>query len=309
MNTELIVFTHNDLDALGCMLNIEYRMPSIHKKYFYTNYNNISKKVDEIEEYIKDRTDIHILIPDVSFSTGKDELRRLYNLGKCTVIDHHLYPDEFWDEFPNMKVIHSTEKSATLLCNEYFGNTGKNINLDKLTALIDIYDLWKIKNPHFNSAQDLNEYFWKYDIEYLCNEIIQNEYKLPKNFLSLIDTIHTNYNAALEKFEKRNLIHRSGELTICFVDEWFNQILIKEMKEGKNFVICANSRGIIKIRINESAPYSVDVKNKIRIDLIGTSYIGHMNAFSYKMKNPISFDNLMEEIEKVVKIIKENCNE
>lgn len=308
MNTELIVFTHNDLDALGCMLNIEYRMPSIPKKYFHTNYVNITQIVDNIEEYIKGRTDIHILIPDVSFSTAKDQLRRLYNLGKCTIIDHHLYPDGFWDEFPNMKVHHSTQKSATLLCNEYFGNTGKNVNLDKLTTIIDIYDLWQVKSPHFDLAQDLNEYFWQHDIAYLCNEIIQNEYKLPKNFLSVVDTIHANYNAALEKFEKRNLIHRSGEITICFVDEWFNQILIKEMKEGKNFVIGANSYGIIKIRISESAPYSDDVKNKMRIQLAGTADIGHMNAFTYKMKSSVSFDNLMKEIQKVVKVIEENCN-
>ena len=37
--TELVVMTHHDLDALGCMLNIEYKMPGIPKKYFHTNYS------------------------------------------------------------------------------------------------------------------------------------------------------------------------------------------------------------------------------------------------------------------------------
>jgi len=303
MNDELIVMTHNDLDALGCMLNIEYKWPQVRKKYFHTNYANITQIVDDIEDYARRNKNTHILIPDVSFSTAKEHLKRLYNIGKCTVIDHHLYPDGFWDEFPDMKVIHDKTKSATLLCNEHLGNKGKNQNLDNLSTLIDVYDIWQVKNKHFDTAQDLNEYFWQYDIGYLCNEIIQNGYKLPKNYLSVVDKIHQNFNEAIDKFEKRKLIHRAGEITICFVDEWFNQILVKEMKRGKNFVIGANSHGIIKVRISEDSPYTDEQKNNLRISLTGTADIGHMNAFTYKMKEQVSFDNLMKEIQKVTKEI------
>jgi oligoribonuclease NrnB/cAMP/cGMP phosphodiesterase (DHH superfamily) len=298
MNDELIIFTHNDLDALGCMLNIEYKMPQIRKKYFHTNYANIVHRVDEIEDYIKQHGNTHILIPDVSFSTSKDQLRRLYNLGKCTIIDHHLYPHGFWDEFPNMKVIHDKTKSAALLCNEYFNNQS-NVNLTKITKLINIYDLWKIKSPFFETSKDFNNYFWKFDIGYLCNEIINNDYKLPKNYMSVVQAINENYKSDIEKYEKRKLIHRAGEITLAFVDYWFNEILISEMKKGKNFVIGANSYGIIRIRISENAPYSEEMKNALRLSLTGTSDIGHMNAFTYKIKEPVNFDNLMKEIENV----------
>lgn len=47
---ELIVFTHSDLDAIGCMLNIEHKLPTVKKKYFHTNYSNIPERVYEIKE-------------------------------------------------------------------------------------------------------------------------------------------------------------------------------------------------------------------------------------------------------------------
>ena len=48
MQDELIVFGHNDLDQIGSMLSIEYKMPNIQKKYFYTNYGDIEKQVQAI---------------------------------------------------------------------------------------------------------------------------------------------------------------------------------------------------------------------------------------------------------------------
>lgn len=300
---ELIVFGHNDLDMLGCMLNIEYKWPSIQKKYFFTNYANTNKIVDNIEDYCKFLDDVHILITDVSFSDNKDALKRLYSLGKCTHIDHHMYPDNFWDEFPNMKVIWNKEKSATKLCNEYFSNIGKNVNLDKLTYIIDTYDLWQVKSKHFDIAQDLNEYFWKCDILWLCEQIINNDFKLPKNYLNVINRIHEDYNEAIIKLEKRKLIYRSNKITVVFTNEWFNQILINEMKNGQDFVIGVNSYGIVKIRINECASYTDEQKNNLRLKLIGNSDLGHMNAFTYKIKEVPTFDNITKEIERVVKEI------
>ena len=38
MPDELIVLLHNDLDAIGAYINIEYKFPTLKKKYFYTNY-------------------------------------------------------------------------------------------------------------------------------------------------------------------------------------------------------------------------------------------------------------------------------
>lgn len=302
MTEELIVFTHNDLDAAGCMLNIEYKWPNIDKVYFHTNYSNIPQIVSEIEAHIKKNGNKHILIVDVSFSDHKDSLEKLYNLGKCTHIDHHMYPDGFWDEFPDMKVVWDKEKCATLLVNEYLGNTGKNSNLDKLSKIIDIYDIWQVKHPAFDFSQDLNDYFWKAGIENFVESIKENDWKLPDDFAEEVAHIRRESDMAIQSYEERKLIHRASDITLAFVNGWFNQVLIPEMRNGQNFVIGINSHGIVRVRINQDSPYTDEQKNSLRFALIGAEDHGHMNAFTYKVDNP-KFENLIKEAEKVVEKI------
>lgn len=300
---ELIVFTHNDLDALGCMLNIEFKMPNIPKKYFHTNYANINEVVAEIEQFLHENQCTHILIADVSFSNNKQALQKLYSCAKITLIDHHLYPDGFWDDFPDMKVVHDKTKSATKLCNEFFRNTGANPGLDKLTHIIDVYDIWQTSEPHFDVSQDLNEYFWA-SINYgellpLVNRIVSNGFKLPGDFTQVTSGIRTKRSSDIQSYEDRQLIHRAGDVTVCFVNEWFNHILINEMRQGKNFVIGVTPKGIIRVRIREESPYSSSQKNSLRMHLTGTEDTGHMNAFTYKPRGEISFDALVNEVKRI----------
>lgn len=305
---EIIVFLHNDLDAAGCQLNIEYKFPLHKKRYFYTNYANIDQRVEEMTDVINKNNYgeyTYIIIADVSFSDNKEALRKLYSLGKCTHIDHHLYPDGFWDEFPNMKVVWDKTKCATKLCNEYLGNKGQNKNLDKLTFIIDVYDLWQTKSPAFKIAQDMNEYFWQNNIGTLCNTFVQNNYELPHDYMDVVHKMHKAFDAALADYEKRKLIYRGGEITVAFVNDFFNQILIKEMEQGQTFVVGVNSYGIVRVRIKEEAPYTADQKDNMRLRMTGTKDIGHMNCFTYKIKDTPTFDRIMEEIQLVVKTIQE----
>lgn len=284
----------------GCVFNIEAKFPSIPKKYFYTNYANIDEKVDEILAYQNGHT--HLLIADVSFSDNKDSLRRLYNSFKsCTHIDHHMYPEGFWDEFPNMKVVWDKSRSATKLCYDYFNNSDKNQRLFKLTEMINIYDLWKDKHPAFDFAQMLNEYFWEVGQDYFIDEIIKNDFKLPDNFKAVTDSIRERQEKEIAYFESKGYIQRSGEISIAFVNDWFNQILIKEMKDGKNFVIGANSYGIMRIRVNQDAPYSEEQLKNIRLELTGNAEYGHSHAFTYKVDG--NFDRILEEVNKIVNVI------
>jgi hypothetical protein len=314
MSNELVVFTHNDLDALGCMLNIEYKWPQVKKKYFHTNYANIDKIVQEIVDYQKANGSTHLIMPDVSFSDNKESLKILYNAFEhCTHIDHHMYPDGFWDEFPNMKVQWDKTKSATLICNEYLGNKGKNSNLDKLSMIIDVYDIWQDQHPAFSISQDMNEYFWhcanQESIEIMMKRFISNDYGLPIDYSIVTEAIRDKYENAIDSYEKRNLIHRADKITIAFVNDWFNQILIREMQDGQEFVIGANSNGIIKIRINQRVPYTVQQLNKIREILTGNPEYGHLHAFTYKVNGTVDFNSIMEEVKKVTETIGSVCNE
>ena len=310
MKNEMIVLTHIDLDAVGCMLNIEFKMPSIPKKYFYTNYADMDNVITEIEEYVKNTGISTILIADVSFSDNVQALRRLHSLGHCTLIDHHLYPKNFFDEFKGMNIIHDMSKCAASLCQEYFDNI--NENLEKLTYIINIYDTWQDDHRHFGVAQDLNDYFWT-STEYgkpmpLVKQIIQNDYKLPENYIDKVKEINTAFNVAMKDYEERKLIQRAGDRTIIFTLDWFNRILINEMKNGQNIIIGAGPSGIIKIRINKNALYTIEQTNQMRFKLTGTESIGHPHAFTWKIKGPISLDILIKEVQKVNTVIQEILN-
>lgn len=312
--TDLVIGTHNDLDALGTMLNIEYRFPNVSKQYFHTNYYNMEPLVQGIIDSVTTNNVKHVLLTDISFSDEKQSLQKLYELTEkgvsLTFIDHHIYPEGFFDDFPNMKIIHDTSKSATLLCNEYFSNTGKDKRLDQLTYLIDVYDLWQINDKAFNVSQDLNNYFWNCgkSILELNEEITNKGFKLPSDFKDVVQKVNDDCDQAIEQFENSKLIQRSGLITLCFVDEWFNQIMLQEMASGKDFVVGINSYGVIRVRIKQETPYTAEQISKLKEVLVGKPDYGHMHAFTYKM-NGKGFEKLIKEAERVVNVIKGSCIE
>lgn len=304
MGNELLVFSHNDLDMAGCVLNIEHKWPNIRKKYWHTNYTNIPQIVDEIIEYASKYDLEHLLIPDVSFSENKDSLKRLYNaIPHITLIDHHMYPDGYWDEFPNMKVVWDKTKCATTLCYEYFQND--NEKLRKLSKLIEIYDIWQEDHGAFQIAQDLNNYFWEaVNADYFINKFIQNGYDLPNDFNQVVQTFNTKWQKHLESLEKRNLIHRADDVAIAFTDEYFNQFNLSEMAKGYNIIIGARSWGLIQIRFNKNSAYTPEQKARWKYELCGNADNGHENTLTYRIQGSISFDVIMNEIQKIVKVIK-----
>jgi oligoribonuclease NrnB/cAMP/cGMP phosphodiesterase (DHH superfamily) len=224
---------------------------------------------------------------------------------KITLIDHHLYPNGFFDNYPKLKVHWDKSKCATLLCYEYFNN--QNDNLYKLSKLIDVYDIWQDSHPAFDISQDLNRFFWEIGMQKFVNDCISSGYTLPYYYKSVVDSITARYTEAIEKYENRKLIHRTEKITLAFVDDWFNEILVQEMKKEKDFVINATSFGIMKIRINNKANITSEMKDNLRLILTGTKDIGHQNAFTYKMKNSVSFENVMNEMKYIVQNINDIC--
>lgn len=306
MQDELIVFSHNDLDMAGSILCIEYKMPFIKKKYFYTNYSDIKKQVDDIEQYVKQYGNTHCLMTDISWSTSPEELHRICNMfEKVTLIDHHLYPDNFFESYPKLKVYYDKNKSGALLTYEYFKIN--NPDLKEIVDLTDVYDLWQDDHIDFEKSQDLNRFFWEIGKDKFITDIINNNYKLPYYYNTVINELRKKFTEAIEKFENRKLIHRTDKITIAFVDEWFNEILVKDMAEGKDFVINVTTYGIFKIRINRKSNIPDSLKNELRLRLTGTNDVGHMNAFPFKMKNQISFENIMAEIKNVINTINDTC--
>ena len=299
MSEELIIFTHNDLDMMGCMLNINHAL-NVKKKYFYTNYVNIPEIVGNIEAHILANQNTHMIITDVSFSDNKDYLKQLYDTGiNITYIDHHLYPDNFFDAFPNMSVHWDDTKSATMLCYEFFRND--NPNLLKLSTLIDVYDLWQVDSPYFDISQLLNAYYWNYDVVELANSIKELDYNLPPDFASVTNEIKDKWDTAIQQYESSGRLLRAEGITFAFIDgEFFNPVLINEMRNGQDAVIGIADTGIVRVRINKDADITNEKKDEIRNALTGTKDIGHMNAFTYKMEHAVNSDTKINEAKKII---------
>jgi len=311
----LAVFTHNDLDCLGCLINIENALPNTEKTVFHTNYANIDEQVECICTFLDTEKPKEMIICDVSFSDNKSALVKLTGCAKLnntsiTFIDHHLYPDGFFNEFKEFTLVYSKSVSASTLCNAFFKKQNtKNHNITKLTYLIDVYDIWRDELDVFESAQKLNNYFWykikkdNLSVSELLNLFKSKNWSIPSDFVETLNKVKSYNTAKIKELNDRRLIKRAGNKSLCFVDECFNEIMIEEMQNGKDVVVGITSFGIVRVRFKKTANYTEKQKNTLRLKLTGTETIGHMNAFTYKMPYPVNFNSVMQHAQFVVESI------
>ena len=302
MSQELLCFTHNDLDYIGSKLCIDYKFQGINKKYWNTNYSDIDPIVQDILQYASKNNNRHLIIADVSFGDNKPALQKLYDhftkIGSITLIDHHLYADGFFDAFPDMKLSHDMNKCASLLCYEYFKLD--NVNLHNMVKIIDIYDIWQSNHPLFDVAQSINTYAWDCGMDVFGDRVKDNNFKLPVNFSERTKELKSEADAEIKDLRSQNCIHQFGDISVCFINTRFNEIMIEEMEKGQNFVVGLTSYGIIRTRINANIDMDNYTKEVIREMVTGKRNIGHTDAFTFKMINPSS-DSLMAEAERIVK--------
>jgi len=301
----MIIFTHNDLDAISCMLNIHIatnKMPVT----FHTNYKNIEEKTYEIIDYIDKHQVSKIYILDISFSQNKHNLISILKKNIPVIfLDHHTYEPGYFESllnFKNFKYVHDISKSAGLITYEYFHNVNKSKALDVFTSISDTYDLWQVKKPNFDEALQLNNYFWTVGIDWMFNEMINNNYKLPNNFKSTNDKYLIDRKKGLESLYNKKLIRSDGTTSIVFADQWFTEALLSEFDKGSKVVIIANSYGIMRIRFNAQLDIDDKIWKAIKNDILGTENIGHLHAFSLKIEKN-GFEEIMEKIQELVSII------
>jgi hypothetical protein len=309
---ELIILTRNTLDSLGVNLSFKYGLPDVRKKYFTTNIVNIVEVVNNIEQYVLKNKNARIVICGVSFLGNLDSLRKLVSICKCTLIDSIVYSPSFVNEFEeDIRIVWDADKSSSMMCCEYFVGSGKSLRLDRLIKLIDIYDQWDVKHLAFGIAQDLNDYFWSPtyngDGELLKN-IEDTDGNLPLNFQEFRETNLNEFNLAVKNYEDRKLIHKTEEITILFGYDWFHRISHSEMSKGKDFVLGFTDWGLVQVRVNNESKYTNDELHSLRLQLVGDSDTGSLNAFMYKFKNKATFDDIIGEAQRVTKAIQDMSN-
>lgn len=289
----MIHFTHNDLDALGCMLcvNTKYTIDRVYHTY-YGDFDEVANKVSL-------DTDKILIITDLSFSERPQTLKKLIESKDLVIlIDHHSYPEGYWDTFnygKKFKCIVNTEHCASTECYSRFKL--QNENLKYLLRIINVYDIWLDTAKEFDDAQRLNRWFWESDINTLCDIIMNNDYCLPREYLKqsqdLLDVLYTKLDVL-----RTNCVKQCGLVTFIFEREYFNELMIEEHKKGTPFVVGVCD-GIYKVRINRSLNLCNADLDKLRMMLLNR-ITGHPYAFTYKVNTDAA-----EECKRIVSVIME----
>jgi len=304
---DIVHLTHNDLDALGCMMVLSIIHPFENTKTFHTDYKNISDIVDDVELFLQKETPKLLLITDISFNQNKNLLQKLQKYNKRNIkvvfIDHHHYDKGFFDDI-NIPIIHNEAKSASKLTQEFFKVNHPNLN--KLINIINIFDIWLMKDKNFRQSIILNNYFWdkvnKIGINNLAYNIILNNYKLSPDFKSFCILNKDNANKQIKKIRDKGLVKSDGFITLMFCDNFFNELLFEEFNKGVQFVAIANSYGIIRFRLPSVSNIPEDTKIEIKNKLLNGVNVGHLNAYSKKIPNH-DFEKIMNEMERVYNIV------
>ena len=192
---KILSISHYDLDGFGCQLCIYEKFKNYNIVFDNCGYNKINKTLDK---YDFNNFDL-VFITDLNFTIKNQELlydKLLDYKGKCIYIDHHQYDTTEILDKSNCKVIIDDTKSATLKTYEVLKLN--NSNLLKLCKVIDIYDMWRTKNKHFQKASLFNDYFWETHKTFR-EDMIKNNYIINVNFKELEDKVDDYFKEELNK--------------------------------------------------------------------------------------------------------------
>ena len=286
----MIHLTHNDLDALGSMLCIHTKYDI--KNVYHTNYADFEYQVDNV---LKDPDKV-LIISDLSFAERPELLKKLLkNKDFVYLIDHHSYPEGFWDFFSenNFKKHIDTSMCAAKACYKILHLD--NFYLKNLIDVIDIYDRWVKDSEKFETAQILNDWFWENSLSDIFEKILKNNYRLSDSFKTDAYNIEKRLEDNVNKAYEFNLVQKFGPVVFVLGTDVFNKIILKEMSKEQPVII--NVLGnVLKVRILQDY-FPEETLEKIRYEITG-KITGHVCAYAYKFSGKTE-----DECRRVVEII------
>lgn len=218
LNDKIMIFTHKDMDGLGCHILLEKVMKTSPAFKYVTNYN--SNKA--IKDFIKNDNDTFIVITDVNVDKETAEL--LNERGRVILIDHHLSA-QFLDEY-NWAFI-EMDLSATLLVYHFLK---ENYEVD-ITAyedfarMVDDYDTWK---HNFPVSKRFNALYLFIGEERFFNRFVNNSSIELTETEDLIVTLQEENIERYIKNKCENNIEiidtKHGKCAVVFADDHINAI-------------------------------------------------------------------------------------
>lgn len=154
MSSNIHIFTHNDLDGIGCLQTFIWCFPEAN-----ITYTTISSSSEFNKEYYKANKKKEIDSYDKVFVTDLSLLEQDLNLidkKNVIFIDHHKTSLNF--KFVNAANFTKLFSSCTLLVYKLFKSSLDINNYQKnLLILIDDYDSYRLS---FSNTKNLNTLFW-----------------------------------------------------------------------------------------------------------------------------------------------------
>lgn len=286
-----VTLTHNDFDGLGSLLMLMIKFkPEAH---FFTNYHDFEKAVDQIIKYKHENDADTLLIADLSFSDHPQLLERLNMVfeGNIFLVDHHMYPEGFWEPFSFKKIV-DTARCATRILFEDL-NLNKDIKdpdfaakAAKFVTMVDVWDCWRDEDPLFKEAMYHNELFLSLktgnaSIVQIAKDQIGHHFGIFQDISSFKEAYDQQYEGFKKNLKEKNLIWRYPNVTFVFSWDFLPKVLEDEYDLGTKVVV-AVQYGIVKIRINRHVGLTEGQLNNLRRELTGMDAFCHLHAFTYK---------------------------
>lgn len=242
---ETIMFTHNDLDGVGCGI--------LHKAGFgmnaethYCGYHNVDEKIVKTLKRIKAESTTFptIIISDLGIKTETAELLDRYE-GEKIMLDHHVTNLWLADRYEWATI--DTEASGTLLVFNYFEEVPRRFS--QFALLVDDFDRWVHAYP---DSKQLNRLFFLMGIKRFENRCLTTRtpekfYKFDKLMLEIEDESIEHYIAKLERNTVVYDLDGDKKLGIVFADRYQSEAgheLLDRLELDVVALIDANQRKI-----------------------------------------------------------------
>ena len=292
------LFTHTDLDGIGCAILAKLTFGTEVVDIEYCNYDDIDSKV---EEYFNSGSEYECHITDISINN--ELANKISNSEKkYQLLDHHptaLGLNEFgWcnvqieNEETNIKTSGTEMYYHWLADNNYLS---KNCALDRFVELVRNYDTWRWSTLGDKGmiCKQVNDLFYLYGrekfIDWCITEIYEDSFPyLYETDELVLEIEQNNIDNYIKKKNEQMLIMPLCGMTcgVVFAEKYFSELGNKlcQMRPEIDFVAMIDMSGTVSYRtIKDDNDLGKDVAK-----LFGGG--GHAKAAGSRFVNGVQFD-------------------
>lgn len=292
------LFTHTDLDGVGCAILAKLAFGTEVVDVEYCNYDDIDSKV---EEYFNNSSEYECHITDISIS---DKLAHKINNSekKYQLIDHHptaLRLNEFgWCNVQIENKLTNIKTSGTELYYHWLVDNNyliKNHTLDRFVELVRNYDTWRWSTLGGKGVicKQVNDLLYLYGrekfIDWCITEIYEDSFPYLYESDELVLKIEQNHiDNYIEKKNEQMIttVLCDKVCGVVFAEKYFSELgnRLCEMHPEIDFVAMIDMGGIVSYRtVKDNIDLGKDVAK-----LFGGG--GHAKAAGSRFDDRIKYD-------------------